>query len=232
MTSENKKSTFITPVFILIIIALMVSCKDGKPKIFVIGDSISLFYGPYLQQDFSGKFIYDHKGGTGDAFKDLDNPTGANGGDSKMVLEYLKELQANKDFKTDYFLINCGLHDIKHNAKDDPAQISLEEYKNNLKEIIALTRQMDAKMVWLSSTPVVDSIHNSRVPFFRFNKDVVEYNNAADRLMNEAHVPVIDLYTFTKNYIPEGYMDHVHYKEEVRKEQADFIMQNLTEIVK
>ena len=228
----NKNPILKTLLFAFISIAFLVSCTHREPKIFVIGDSISLFYGPYLQQDFSGKFIYDRKGGTGDAFKDLDNPTGANGGDSQMVLDYLKELHAKKDFKTDYFLINCGLHDIKHKSMDGPAQISLGDYKKTLEEIISLTRQMKAKMIWLNSTPVVDSIHNSRVPFFRFNKDVVAYNSAADSIMNHAHVPIIDLNTFTQKYIPEGYMDHVHYKEDVRKKQADFIMQNLEEIVK
>lgn len=227
MTCRFAKSLALT----LTIVFLLSGCKQEEPKLFIIGDSISLFYGPYLQQDLSGKFIYDRKGGTGDAFKDLDNPTGANGGDSQMVLDYLKELQADKEFETDYFMINCGLHDIKHKSKEGPPQISLDDYKKNLGEIIAIMKQMHAKLIWVRSTPVVDSIHNSRVPFLRFNSDVVAYNKAADSLMNESDVPIIDLYTFTERYIPDGYMDHVHYKEDVRKAQAEYITQNLTEIV-
>lgn len=226
-------SSFVKSLAITLAIVLFLSgCKKPEPKLFIIGDSISLFYGPYLQQDLSGIFIYDRKGGTGDAFKDLDNPTGANGGDSQMVLDYLKELQADKGFATDYFMINCGLHDIKHNSKEGPPQISLEDYKKNLSKINAITKQMHDKLIWVRSTPVVDSIHNSRVPFFRFNSDVIAYNKVADSIMSEYNVPIIDLYTFTEKYIPDGYMDHVHYKEDVRKAQADFITHKLIEITK
>jgi len=122
------------------------------------------------------------------------------------------------------------LHDIKHKSKDGPPQISLKDYEKNLSEIISITKQMHAKMIWLNSTPVVDSIHNSRVPFFRFNNDVIKYNKAAESIMKKNHVPTIDLYAFTEKYIPEGYMDHVHYKEDIRKKQADFIAKNLTAI--
>ena len=36
-------------------------------------------------------------------------------------------------------------------------------------------------------------------------------------------IPVIDIYTFTIKFIPDGYIDHVHYNNEVRQKQADFI---------
>ena len=218
-------------MFLILAIVALPSFTIQLSKVFVIGDSISLFYGPYLQKDLSGEFVYDRKGGTGDAFKDLDNPTDANGGDSQMVLDYLKSLQADKEFKTDYFLINCGLHDIKHNIKDGPAQISLKSYKKNLKKIISISKQMHVKLIWISSTPVVDSIHNSRVPFFRYDNDVLKYNKVANAIMKKNNVPIIDLYTFTEQFIPEGYMDHVHYKEEVRESQADFIAKSLKVIV-
>jgi len=87
------------------------------------------------------------------------------------------------------------------------------------------------KLIWINSTPVVDTIHNKRVPFFRFENDLLAYNKAADSLMKKAKVPIIDLFSFTKKFIPNGYLDHVHYKENIRKQQADFIAGNLTAIL-
>lgn len=62
------------------------------PKVFVIGDSISMQYGPDLQKFLTGKALYSRKNDTlnNKAETNLDFPKGANGGDSKMVLTYLK----------------------------------------------------------------------------------------------------------------------------------------------
>ncbi|MCB0475809.1 MAG: SGNH/GDSL hydrolase family protein [Flavobacteriaceae bacterium] len=217
-------------VFVIAGTLVIQGFRTEMPKVFVIGDSISIFYGPYLKKALSGFFTYDRKRGVGEAMQDLDNPVGANGGDSQMVLDYMRELQRDSTFTSDFFLINCGLHDIKHKSKEGPAQINLKEYKKNLSEIVRISNEMKIKMVWVNSTPVVDSIHNKRVPFLRFNRDVIQYNMAADSIMQAAGVPVIDLYTFTEKFIPQGYMDHVHYVEAVRREQADFIAGSLVAI--
>jgi hypothetical protein len=143
---------------------------------------------------------------------------------------YLKELKSTPDFKTDYLLVNCGLHDIKRKSPSDSAQISLKEYKENVQSIVDLSNAMKVRLVWVNSTPVVDTIHNKRVPFFRFETDLMAYNRAADSIMHHAHVPIIDLYTFTKKVVPNGYLDHIHYKKEIREKQADFIAGSLIAI--
>ncbi|WP_428741688.1 SGNH/GDSL hydrolase family protein [Tenacibaculum sp.] len=214
----------------LTIIVLQSFTTPLLPKVYVVGDSISIHYGPYLKTSLEGFFSYDRKRDKGEAVKDLDHPVGANGGDSGMVLTYLKELKTNTDFKTDYLLVNCGLHDIKRNSPNDSTQISLKKYKDNLQSIITISEDMKVKLVWVSSTPVVDSIHNKRVPFFRFEKDLIAYNKAADSIMQRAHVPIIDLFTFTKKITPDAYLDHIHYKKEIREKQADFIAGSLSAI--
>lgn len=57
-----------------------------KRKIFVIGDSVSIHYGPYLKKMIKHKFEYDRKRGMEDALTDLDRPIGANAGDSGVVM--------------------------------------------------------------------------------------------------------------------------------------------------
>ena len=84
-----------------------------KQSLYVIGDSISMGYGPFLEKMIAESFTYRRKSGEEEALKNLDVPCGANGGDSSMVLEFLQALQTSQAFHTDVLLLNCGLHDIK-----------------------------------------------------------------------------------------------------------------------
>ena len=98
------------------------------PSVFVIGDSISIHYGPYLERMLTGRFVYDRKTDAGEALLDLDQPRGANAGDSSMVLEYVRAL-ARVGFGTDYLLLNCGLHDLRTNPITSAKQVPLAEYR-------------------------------------------------------------------------------------------------------
>lgn len=195
-----------------------------KRKIFVIGDSISIHYGPYLKKAIENRFQYDRKRGLEDALRDLDRPVGANAGDSSMVLQYLKEEKV-KGIKYDTLLINCGLHDIRVNRETGKYQIDIKEFQENIKEIISLAKSMCEILIWIGLTPVVDSIHNSRDGgFFRFSRDAEAYDLAAKKIMKDENIKVIDMYSFTKEFeMKEIYCDHVHYVEPIRKLQGEFI---------
>lgn len=220
-------------LFAIVWVFLTLGFKQVYPKVFIVGDSISMHYGSYLDEFLKGFAMYDRKGGNGEGLKDLDHPAGANGGDSEMVVSYLDSLSKNKNFKTDYLVVNCGLHDIKTNPETGEINISELQYENNLKKIITLSKKMKSKLVWIQSTPVVDSIHNKQMGgFHRYSKDIEKYNEIAERVMQKNNIPLIDLYEFTLKYIPEAYHDHVHFKEEIRKKQADFIAGNLVQIIK
>ena len=211
------------------IVAIAVALQARLPKVFVIGDSISMHYGPYLKKSLQGFFEYDRKRDQGQSLADLDNPVGANGGDSGMVLEYLQQLAVDESFQADYLLINCGLHDIKTSPKTGKVQVPADDYRYNLQEIVKLAREMGLKLVWVITTPVVDSIHNSKMSgFHRFARDVDRYNRIALQVMKSHKVPVIDLYNFTAALGPDIYTDHVHFNLVIREKQADFIAGALT----
>lgn len=222
----------------LLIIALSVffisaNLVEDKPKVFVIGDSISLHYGTYLKKSLNGFFKYDRKQSSTYSMENLDEPSfkTANGGDSSMVLKYLENLEDNKKFKTDYLLANCGLHDIKINPETEKIQITLSDYKKNLKEIVAVSKRINANLVWITTTPVNDSIHNTgRDSFHRYSSDLNKYNKAALKVMHKHKIPVIDLYTFTEKFGLSVFKDHVHYTKVIREKQADFIAGALTQI--
>lgn len=193
------------------------------PEVFVLGDSISIHYGPYLERLLSGWARYSRK--QAETINGL--KVGANGGNSKLALDYLKLKLADPAFKPDVVLLNFGLHDIKREVPVNQFQVSIQDYRRHLRESIALLFDRNIGVVWVSITPVVDEIHNSRVTAFkRFSADVDTYNAAADQLCASLNVPILDLFTFTSQ-LPERpetkYIDNVHYNENTRILQASYI---------
>ena len=193
-------------------------------KLYVIGDSISIQYGPYLKQYLTGVMHYARKEGEAEALLNLDNPQGANGGDSSMVLSFLTALIKSGSFDADLLLVNCGLHDIKRNSVTGAVQVSIADYENNLRSIVSVVRTMPTELVWIRTTPCDEQVHNRPgMGFHRFSADCTRYNAVADQVMREAGVPVIDFHTFTHNLGPELYCDHVHFHEHIREKQGAFI---------
>ena len=193
-------------------------------KIFVLGDSISIQYGPYLQHLLAGRCDYARKEALLEAPPDLPYPADANGGDSSMALAYLRAKVEATDFSPDYLLLNCGLHDIKTDPQTGQKQVSPPDYEQNLKQIVALAAEKGLNLIWVRTTPVDDQIHNSRLAAFqRFNQDAIAYNHLADRVFSQARTLLLDLYHFTLNLGADIYCDHVHFTETVRARQAAFI---------
>jgi lysophospholipase L1-like esterase len=219
-------------LWVLFISLLTISVIKKPRKVFIIGDSISIHYGPYLQHFLGDQYQYERKGGVHSQMNKPDIPEGANGGDSKRVVAYLDSLYHTSQFQTDYLVVNCGLHDIKILSSNGETSVSPEEYVQNLSEMIRLSKAMSTRLIWIRSTPVVDSIHNTKVHFKRFNKDVMRYNHLADSVMNAAQVPIIDLYSFTLKFGNDNYEDHVHFKKHIRIKQARYIAREIKKITK
>jgi lysophospholipase L1-like esterase len=195
-----------------------------KPKIFLIGDSISVQYWPYLKEYLSDIADIERKKDDGQAEKNLDVPVGANGGDSRMVLEYLRAKYADEAFRPDYLLLNCGLHDIKHDPKTGVIQVTEDDYRKNLNEIVDLLQKNRTELIWIRTTWVVDSIHNAQSSSIRrYGDDVIRYNAIADDVMVKHQVKSIDLYQFSKQQGIEHIADHVHYDLPTRALQAAYI---------
>ena len=122
-------------------------------KLYVIGDSISIQYGPYLKAYLKGVVEYARKEGEESAMDNLDDPKGANGGDSDMVLTFLKSKAKLGGIDTDLLLINCGLHDIKTKPGSNICQTTVDKYRANLESIICVSKQLNCFMIWVRTTP-------------------------------------------------------------------------------
>ena len=194
-------------------------------KVLLIGDSISMDYGQYLQ-DFLAEGIHVYgKPDHGEAYQDLDIPLGGNGGDSSMVLAYL-EAADDQVLGCDWFFFNCGLHDIKHDRATDAIQVSPEAYKANLEKILAIMKGRGIKTVFINSTPTDGSRHGRVKSFYRVTEDVPAYNQIAQAVMAAHGIPVIDLYGFTRALGLSGdalFRDHTHFVPSVIRLHAAFL---------
>jgi len=195
-------------------------------KVYVLGDSISVHYGPYLERELTGYADYARKGGPDASGTDWENPTDANGGDSRLVVEFLR--QNLTAIQADLLLLNCGLHDLRVDRTTGTYQISPSDYRDNLDQAVTLIQQHDITPIWLTTTPVIDDRHNRYdLPYRRFLRDVIHYNKTAANVMQQHGVPTIDLFSFTRDLGPDIYLDHVHHPDPIRQLQAKFIATHL-----
>jgi lysophospholipase L1-like esterase len=194
-------------------------------KLFVIGDSISCYYGKYLEQCLQGIFEYDRKGGS-NRLENLDDCTdGINGGDSSMVLSYLSSVINMDFFAPDYLLLNCGIHDTK--MPDGQLQIPPDNYRKNLKQILNIVAGKKIKVIWIRTTPVNENTPQwEQAEITRRRHDIALYNKIADDVMDENSIPIIDLHKFTTNLGSNIYLneiDSVHFSDATAQLQAAFI---------
>ncbi|QYY37233.1 SGNH/GDSL hydrolase family protein [Ruficoccus sp. ZRK36] len=198
-----------------------------QPRLFVYGDSISIQYGPHLKRMLEGKIRYDRiTDNPGEvALADLNRPIGANGGDTNRAVGYMRRRHRDDPIPADILMINCGLHDLKTDLETGQKQVPLCHYVKNLRQILELAEAMNLVVIWVRITPVMDEVHDAVQPVLsqRFAHDVDAYNKEADQVMLSAKVPVLDLYGFSSHFVPAGYKDHVHYKDEVCALQAAYL---------
>lgn len=198
--------------------------NEKLPSLFWLGDSISVHYYPYLAKYLEGVASLEVRSGYREAVENINHPLGSNCGDSSMVLAFLETLLARPDFRAQWIVFNCGLHDIKTDPSTGLRQVDTVDYTDNLGKIINLILAHKKFPVWITTTPVDDAQHHQHCPeVSRFQKDVDTYNALAQNIMVEHSVPVFDLHGFTARVEEELYMDHVHYTDHVRKLQAAYL---------
>lgn len=207
----------------LILLIFQSFVQDKRIKLFLLGDSITLQYSPYLESYLEDQFSIERKSGDQDAFRNLDIPQGANGGDSRMVLNFLRHKISDSSFSSNVVLLNCGLHDIKRQKSTGRIAVDTTEYRENLQKIYGLLDNEGIKLIWVRSTEVVDTIHSKNPQFIRYSKDLELYNSIADEVFRHNNIPIIDLFSFTKKLGDQRFVDHVHYTDEVKKLQASYI---------
>ena len=198
----------------------------------VLGDSISVGYTPYLKEELR-EFDFVPKTEGKEAYENLDIPKGANCGDSRMLLDYVKAAERDGKPIKDLYLINAGLHDIRIDPRTGARQVDDEEYESNLSAVFELLLRRGATVIFVNTTNADEEIHNTRIQqFWRYGKDVQTVNRIACDVCEKYRIGLIDLYTFTLQFGKEGYVDHVHYTSEISRKQAVFIANRVREILR
>lgn len=156
--------------------------RPGLPRVLLIGDSISMGYTLPVRELLKDKAnvhrIPTNGGPTTNGLKNLDRWLG--------------------DGKWDVIHFNWGLHDLKRD-KAGKQQVPLPQYEKNLRELVARLKKTGAKLIWASTTPVPEG----KVQPPRQDSDVIAYNKAAKKIMEENGIRSDDLYGFARPRLKE-----------------------------
>jgi lysophospholipase L1-like esterase len=187
-------------LFLAVLVSSAAAQVQPLPTVVLVGDSIRMGYAPLVAKLLDGKAI-------------VISPA-PNGEDSGNVLRHLDEWVIKE--RPDVVHMNAGLHDLK--LTDTNYQVPLDAYEKNLKTILErLHKETKAKVVFATTTPILDKLHAQRkVGFDRFESDVEKYNTAAVSIMKQAGVPINDLHRLVDRGAKEKLMsgDGTHYTPE------------------
>ena len=91
----------------------------------------------------------------------------------------------------------------------------MERCRHDLSWIVGRLEVTGAAPTWASTTPVIESWHQVRKEFDRYNRDVEAYNAAAGEIASAAGVPIDDLHAAVASAGPEKLMtpDGAHHAE-------------------
>jgi lysophospholipase L1-like esterase len=156
------------------------------PRVLIVGDSISIGYTVPLRELLAGR---------ANVYRIRDNSETTEKG-MALLNDWLGERH------WDLVVFNFGLHDVI--LQNGEPRIRLGLYRARLKAMIEKIRPRAKALLWASSTPVTPECERSMqrrqkddplAPARRV-KDIVRYNVAAQRLMEEEGIAVVDLHTW------------------------------------
>jgi lysophospholipase L1-like esterase len=203
---------------------------SGKPRVLILGDSISIGYMPEVKALLKDKAIVLRPMGKNDR---AENCAGTNNG-IKQIDRWL-ELEGGH---WDVIHFNFGLHDLKRvDAKtgqnsdnpNDPHQAPPEVYEKQLREIVRKLKATKAQLIFATTTPVPEG----GVKPHRDLADPEKYNAIAKKIMEENGVAINDLYAFAKPRLKEIQRPvNVHFTPEGSKLLAKEVVQHIRQALK
>lgn len=190
----------------------------GK-RVFVIGDSISMGWQPFLAQELDGIASVSRP----QQNERNENCAGTTRGVARIAA-WLDQADA-----PDLILFNFGLHDMKHVNPEDgknsndpahPRQAEPEIYERQLAQIVDQLEKTGARLIFLTTTPVP----SGGVKPLRRMGDPLLYNALARRIMDARGIEVIDLYSPALEFqTPWQQPANVHFTKEGSSQLAGLI---------
>lgn len=117
--------------------------------------------------------------------------------------------------EVDLVHINCGLHDIRYDPGRDRPVSSAEEYAANLRKTFAHLAASGAAVVWATSTPIDEAMHNRSKASRRYRADLLEYNRLSVSLARDFGFRIHDLHETLSQMALDTLLlpDGVHYNQ-------------------
>jgi hypothetical protein len=181
-------------LFLLLVFAVPLPLRaEEKPRVLILGDSISIGYTPFVQEMLKDEAVVIRPT-RGE--RRAENCQGTTYG-VKQIDRWLK--LGNGHWDVIHF--NFGLHDLKHvnpatransNNPKDPRQAEPATYEKQLREIVGKLKKTGAKLIFATTTPVPAG----GVRPYRDVEDPARYNAIAVKIMKEHGIGIDDLYAF------------------------------------
>ena len=169
------------------------------PDVVLIGDSIRMGYEAGVRKLFPERDIWSPE---------------ENGGDCQRIRQNLDAWATSRSPSVIH--INCGLHDLKKDFETGTAAVPLEDYEENVLQILSrLKRETESVIIWALTTPVNEAWHHARKGFDRLEVDVLSYNATARKICEDLQIPVNDLYSIINQGGRDALLkpDGVHFEE-------------------
>lgn len=204
----------IKPLLLLVVI-FGFTCE--KPRVLIIGDSISEGYFPFVKQAFADKAIVEHNPG--------------NAQDTWHGLKNLEQWLGKT--KWDVIHFNWGLWDLCHRSindsgvlvKDVNGKVSAtpNQYRENLDSLVTILRKTGARLVFATTTHIPENSPG------RLCGDEIEYNTIATEVMKKRNVHVNDLYSISKTIYQKHVTapGNVHYTTEGYRELSRQVINSI-----
>ncbi len=164
--------------------------NPALPRVLVIGDSISMNYHEAAKAALKGIANYHRSEGNG-------GPSDRGVACAELWLgDYTQ-----KGLHWDLIQFNHGLHDLKQPYDSETGQwgghqVSIEDYKRNLEQVIQTLKKTGATLAWCTTTPVPNS---SLSGFARRKDEDLVFNKAAlEVLSHHPGIRIHDLNTFIR----------------------------------
>ncbi|WP_145214428.1 SGNH/GDSL hydrolase family protein [Planctomycetes bacterium TBK1r] len=174
------------------------------PNVLLIGDSISIGYTAEVQKQLAGK---------ADVFR-----IPGNGKYSEYGLQNLNKWIGSR--KWDVIHFNWGLWDLCYRNPKSKTQgnrdkengtltATPEQYRANMKKIVARLKETNATLIWCTTTPVPEFEAGRKLG------DDIKYNQIAEEIMKANGILINDLHSHALLKLPEIQVrkGDVHYTE-------------------
>ena len=202
---------------------------QGKPRVLLLGDSISIGYTPFVQDMLKEEAVVVRPSRTNPKIKKVANENCAGTNNGVQNIDRWLQLDGGH---WDVIHFNFGLHDLKRvdpktgansNNPDDPHQADPDTYEKQLREIVGKLKPTGAKLIFATTTPYPEGVKPHRDV-----ADAQRYNEIALKIMKENQIAVNDLYSLVKPRLKELQRPvNVHFTPEGSKFLAEAVAKQI-----